>query len=129
MRSLPPTGGEREVGQRVRPDNGQRRERAAGSLPGRVRPTKVASTGDGTVTVPDEEGGTRLLIRLVVVGVALWLTILLLPGPRLPGPSLGVRSGGRHIRRGQRLHPPGGPTALLPLSILTLGLFALVVKP
>ena len=80
------------------------------------------------MTVPDEEGGTRLLIRLVVVGVALWLTILLLPGLDYQGPFWEFVVVAAIFAVVNAFIRPVAQLLSLPITILTLGLFALVVN-
>jgi putative membrane protein len=82
----------------------------------------------GTVAASDKEGATRLLVRLVVVGVALWLTILLLPGLDYQGPFWEFVLVAAIFAVVNAFIRPVVQLLSLPISILTLGLFALVVN-
>jgi putative membrane protein len=82
----------------------------------------------GTVAATDEEGATKLLVRLVVVGVALWLTILLLPGLDYQGPFWEFVLVAAIFAVVNAFIRPVAQLLSLPISILTLGLFALVVN-
>ena len=82
----------------------------------------------GTVPGCVEEGETRLLIRLVVVGVALWLTILLLPGLDYQGSFWEFVVVAAIFAVVNAFIRPVAQVLSLPLTILTLGVFGLVVN-
>ncbi len=114
------------------PDHQGRRQRERPAQRGHptcpVSGAASRTAGNGTVPASVEEGETRLLIRLVVVGVALWLTILLLPGLDYQGPLWEFVVVAAIFALVNAFIRPIAQLLSLPISILTLGLFALVVN-
>jgi putative membrane protein len=125
VRSLPPPCREDEVGQSVRHHQATRQTGRSGH---RWRGTVARLAVSGTVAASAEEDATRLLVRLVVVGVALWLTILILPGLDYQGPFWEFVVVAAIFAVVNAFIRPVAQLLSLPISILTLGLFALVVN-
>ena len=70
----------------------------------------------------------RVLAGAVALAAAAWLIDGISVGPGTTGERLLTLLAGGHLRAGQRHRPPDRAADLLPLFILTLGLFTFVVN-
>ncbi len=128
VRSLPPRSRECEMRQacpttRAAESGSARLNADTRRVPCLAR--RALRAGNGTVPASVEEGETRLLIRLVVVGVALWLTILLLPGLDYQGPFWEFIVVAAIFALVNAFIRPIAQLLSLPISILTLGVVRL----